>query len=312
MTELSPRKVRHLSSTDLGVPLPTSSSEDTSSAAVISDSDDPIVLTVIDLLRDYGGVLFTGPPGTSKSHYAALIAEELAGSTDRVRTVQFHPSYQYEDFMQGYVLTSTGPEFVDKHFVLICREAAKPQNTDKKYVIVIDELSRADPGRVFGEALTYIERSKRGDKFYLASGEEMSVPKNLEILATMNPLDRGVDEVDAALNRRFAKYAMDPNEDLLNTFLVQSSMPDDLRERVLLFFRTVNQEANSAANPHAALGHTYFQGIHDIPGLTRLWDHQLRFHFEQAYRLDSTGLGKVRGDWDRITTTLPPVSANPN
>jgi 5-methylcytosine-specific restriction protein B len=321
MTELTPHKVRHLTSTDLGVDLPGGSSRATApSATMVGDipavltvsdlSDDPVVLTVNDLLQDYGGVLFTGPPGTSKSYYASLIAEQITGSPARVRTVQFHPSYQYEDFMQGYVLTPAGTVFRDKHFVIICKDAARHPND--RFVIVIDELSRADPGRVFGEALTYIERSKRGQKFFLASGEEMSVPANLEILATMNPLDRGVDEVDAALNRRFAKYAMDPNEDLLNTFLVQASMADELRERVLLFFRMVNREANTAANPHAALGHTYFQGIQDIPGLTRLWDHQLRFHFEQAYRLDSAGLGKVRSDWDRITTTLPPGSTNPS
>lgn len=206
--------------------------------------------------------------------------------------------------MQGYVATHhEGMKLADKHFVSLCREAA--DHPENRYFLVIDELSRADPGRVFGEALTYIERSKRDRMFSLASGDSLSVPSNLEILATMNPLDRGVDEVDAALNRRFAKYAMDPSEDYLNGFLVEAGMPDLLRERVLAFFRRVNRTASSAANPHAALGHTYFRGIHDIPGLIRLWSHQLRFHFEQAYRLDSVGFEAVRSDWNRVTAALP-------
>lgn len=305
--ELTRQKVRHLSSTDLGVALPSQggSTHATEPDAFtdLLDPDDPILVTVLDLLNDYGGVLFTGPPGTSKSHYATRIARTIAGAASRVRTVQFHPSYQYEDFIQGYVATATGMQLANKHFVLACQAATA--DPGQRYVIVIDELSRADPGRVFGEALTYLERTKRGETFLLASGDALMVPPNLDILATMNPLDRGVDEVDAALNRRFAKYAMDPSEDYLTTFLIAAGMPDVLRQRVLSFFRSVNREAAVAVNPHAVLGHTYFQNIRDIPGLIRLWDHQLRFHFEQAYRLDISGLEKIRTDWSRITASLP-------
>ena len=82
-------------------------------------------------------------------------------------------------------------------------------------------------------------------------------------------------------------------------------MPDLLRNRVLNFFRKVNRTATSAANPHAALGHTYFQNISGVPDLIRLWDHQLRFHFEQAYRLDNTGFEVVRNDWNRVIEVLP-------
>lgn len=118
------------------------------------------------------------------------------------------------------------------------------------------------------------------------------------ILATMNPLDRGVDEVDAALERRFAKIAMDPDEEILGQLLTEARMPDALRRRVHEFFGETNRTA--ASNPHAALGHTYFTGISDVDGLRRLWEHQLRFHFEKAYRLDAEGLERVRGNWDRL------------
>lgn len=317
MATLSTGKVRHLEAQELGVSLPTPKSsgvptpasgtqpQDPEEAPEI-DLEDPILQTVEDLLQSYGGVLFTGPPGTSKSYYAEQIGKALAGPA-RVRTVQFHPSYQYEDFMEGYVPGRDGYVLAPKHFVLICEDAAAhPEN---RYFLVIDELSRADPGRVFGEALTYIERSKRGKKFRLASGRELQVPPNLEILATMNPLDRGVDEVDAALNRRFAKYAMEPNDSLLNQFLLDAAMEEGLRTRVGNFFRYVNSASASANNPHAALGHTYFSGVRDVAALTRLWEHQLRFHFEQAYRLDENGLAEVRSAWDKVVTP-PSVPAS--
>ena len=113
-----------------------------------------------------------------------------------------------------------------KVFLQMCIDAA--EDPDHTYVVVIDELSRADPGRVFGEALTYIERSRRGDEFLLASGQTAVIPPNLVILATMNPLDRGVDEVDAAFERRFAKIAMDPDPAILVEFLDRAGVEETL------------------------------------------------------------------------------------
>jgi 5-methylcytosine-specific restriction protein B len=312
MAILSKSKVRRLGPQELGVQLPTPKPGQTGPAALPGpaqpspsdipeiDQDDPVLLTVEDLLTTYGGVLFTGPPGTSKSYYAEQVALTLAGHSDRVRTVQFHPSYQYEDFMEGYVATPSGYQIKPKHFLDVCYAAEI--DPGHRYFLVIDELSRSDPGRVFGEALTYIERTKRGKTFRLSSGRELVVPDNLEILATMNPLDRGVDEVDAALNRRFAKYAMEPNYSVLDQFLRDAGMDDTLREGVVRFFRKVNQIADSGSNAHAALGQTYFLGVKDAAGLNRLWEHQLRFHFEQAYRLDEDGLAQVRDAWNRVVT----------
>jgi 5-methylcytosine-specific restriction protein B len=262
------------------------------------DPDDPILERVEDLLTSYGGVIFVGPPGTGKSYYAARVAVTLAESDPkRFRFVQFHPSYQYEDFVEGYVPKEDGSgfELTPKHLMAVCKEA---EGTSSQVVLVIDELSRGDPGRVFGEALTYLEKSKRGMQFRLASGTALTVPSNLVILATMNPLDRGVDEVDAALERRFAKIEMRPEADALELNLSSEGMDDALKQRVLHFFRVVNGRAES--NPFAAVGHTYFFGVKDVGGLVRLWEHQLRFHFEKAYRLDPAGRDEVFRQWDRV------------
>jgi len=263
------------------------------------DPRDARLAEVQELLRTYGGVIFSGPPGTSKSWYAGKIASVLADHDPaRVRYAQFHPSYQYEDFIQGLVPRGDGSGFerVDKHLLEISRRAERDPRSS--YVLVIDELSRADPGRVFGEALTYVERSKRGLPFSLASGEEAVVPPNVIILATMNPNDRGVDEVDAAFERRFAKIAMDPDPAIAAEFLDRNGVVDPLRRRILGFFSKTNRRA--LRNPLAAVGHTFFMEVHDEASLQRLWNYQLRFLFDKAYRLDPDELAEIKADWQRV------------
>ncbi|MFN8164132.1 MAG: AAA family ATPase [Solirubrobacterales bacterium] len=269
------------------------------------DAADPLLSDVRELLEIYGGVIFTGPPGTSKSWYASKIGWSVADQDEeRITFLQFHPSYQYEDFMQGIVPREDGSgfELVDRPFLRMCRVAER--NPGQSYVMVIDELSRADPGRVFGEALTYVERSKRGLPFHLAMGEQVvRVPDNLVILATMNPLDRGVDEVDAAFERRFAKIAMDPDAKQLEQFLVNNEVSEPLQKRILAFFGKTN--ARARLNPLGAVGHTFFMEVHDEASLEQLWEHQLRFLFAKAYRLNPEGLAEVKADWDRIFREAP-------
>jgi 5-methylcytosine-specific restriction protein B len=259
---------------------------------------------VVGLLENFGGVIFTGPPGTSKSWYAAKIGSKLAGNDPhRIRFVQFHPSYQYEDFMQGFVPMSNGEGFklMDKHLVEFSRSADLER--DKAFVLVIDELSRADPARVFGESLTYIEKSKRDLPFRLASGEEFSIPPNLIVLATMNPFDRGVDEVDAAFERRFAKIAMEPSPDILRKMLDHNGVPAYLRDRIIVFFRRAN--APSLTNPQATIGHTYFIDVRDEVTLRSLWDHQLRFLVEKSYRFDQEMQNELGAAFDQVLEPPP-------
>ena len=216
--------------------------------------DHPLLATVRGLVGQFGGVILAGPPGTSKSYFAARCAMSLAGSSARVRFVQFHASYQYEDFVQGYVPKEDGGGFMlqAKHLLQFAADADAERNVT--YVIVIDELSRGDAARIFGEGLTYVEKTKRDLVFSLASGDECLIPPNLVFVATMNPLDRGVDDVDAAFERRFAKIAMDPSAEILEEFLRDAEMAADLSSRVMTFFKYVNEQArdnpSDGARPH--------------------------------------------------------------
>jgi 5-methylcytosine-specific restriction protein B len=287
--------------------LPTPSGTPTS----LPDEDE-VYQEVLGALEDqFGGVILVGPPGTSKSWYAHQIALKLTeGDEGRIRKLQFHPSYQYDDFIEGYVPTEKGTfTYEPKHLLVLNGKAGKDR--DRKYVLIIDELSRTDPARVFGEALTYVEQSKRDEKFNVASGKEISLAPNLVILATMNRFDRGVDDVDAAFDRRMATVDLKPNVAVVRSFLAAAGMEPGLLEKVVAFFEWVQ----SLPEERLHIGHTYFMGIKDRAGLQRRWNLQLRHFFKKAYGQNGKGyanaetaFNKVLAEDDAAVTTTTPAS----
>jgi len=186
---------------------------------------------------------------------------------------------------------------------LVLDAANDPEHT---FVLVIDELSRADVGRVFGEALTYVDRTKRELAFTIANGQEIKVPSNFVIIATMNPTDRGVDEVDAAFERRFAKISMDPDRDLLEEILTDNGLSEVLRNRVLGWFNRINGHAKN--NSAASVGHAYFATATDESSLSDIWDYQLKHLVRRAFRRDVPTRDALEAAWELIfqaAETLP-------
>lgn len=257
--------------------------------------DDPVVGRVRQLLDDgYAGVIFVGPPGTSKSWYAIQVALTLAdGDASRVHKIQFHRSFQYEQFVQGFVPNEdgTGFELRDQLMLRVIEDADVDRAAT--YVVLIDELSRSDPGRVFGELLTYMEPTRRDEAFLLASGRETIIPPNIVFIATMNSRDKNVSEIDDAFDRRMAKIEFPPDDKILDQFLSDNKVNDDLRRRVVAFFRWVSTKY--------PLGHTFFRSVTDAEGLKRLWDTQLRFVFEKHFRYEPAALEEIRSKFVEIT-----------
>lgn len=302
---LSPVPLRRTPAEAIGVARPTATSNVEAATPIEAlpvttlplDANDAVLKRTRDLMEDgFAGVILSGPPGTSKSWYARRLAFSLADNdAERVRFVQFHPSYQYEDFIESYEPTDSGG-FKPKArtFLTLCEQATvSPQSM---FVLVIDELSRCDAVRVFGEALTYLEKSQRNVEFELASGRRVQIPSNLFIVATMNPWDRGVDELDMAFERRFAKISMDPDIGILEAMLRDNGLPDLQVRRLLAFFQRVQQHRNQFAR----IGHAYFSRVGSTDALKRLWEYQLRFHFEKAFRQNPQEFTQISNAWEGI------------
>lgn len=259
-----------------------------SSGALLHEGMNEIESEIAEALEAYNGVILSGSPGTSKSYYASKMAHLLTGGDyERMRFTQFHASYQFEDFVQGFAPDPESNGFVlkDGIFLSLCKAA---HDDPRPHVIVIDELSRGDSCRIFGEALTYIERSKRDMVFYLPSGEQTSVPRNLFIIATMNPVDRGADDVDIAFGRRFATIELKPSPSTLHEQLENNGLDANLRESLLAWFIEVNRKCEDLAIP--GIGHAYFWNVSDSSTLERTWKWQVKPHLMKSFGLHTTEL----------------------
>jgi hypothetical protein len=158
--------------------------------------------TVSELLEDKRQVIFYGPPGTGKTFVAQRFAEWYADD-GCVETVQFHPSYTYEDFVQGFRPVGGKEGSVD--FTLapgpLLDLADKAKRTGKQCVLLIDEINRGNLAKIFGELYYLLEY--RDEDIRLQYGDQFRLPENLVLIGTMNTADRSIAFIDSALRRRF-------------------------------------------------------------------------------------------------------------
>jgi 5-methylcytosine-specific restriction protein B len=248
---------------------------------------DPIYEQIADALLTKGQVVLYGPPGTGKTfharHFAAWWLQKRSGHA-RPETVfvdlaslkaaemtlsdgasadsgdvrpwsftTFHPSYAYEDFVEGYRPAPNGDGDIDLKledgiFKRICRAASQDSGTT--YLLVIDEINRANVAKVFGELITMLERDKRGLPLTLPqSKERFVVPENVFLLGTMNTADRSVTLLDVALRRRFAFVELMPDLDLIDQAVGPLKLAD--------FLGGLNREVARIAGREKQIGHAY-------------------------------------------------------
>jgi 5-methylcytosine-specific restriction enzyme B len=237
---------------------------------------------LIDRLVVKKNLILQGPPGTGKTWLAKRLARALIGrrqpEPDQLRSVQFHPSLSYEDFVRGYRPSGAGLVLTDGIFLQVVEAArARP---DLAHVLIIEEINRGNPAQVFGEMLTLLENSKRSraDAMELAyrkvPGEKVHVPENQHIIGTMNIADRSLALVDLALRRRFAFVTLEP---LFNAAWAEWCRDRDFPEDVITLIRDRMTALNDviaqdrALGPQFRVGHSYVTpGDEDIPD-PRIW-----------------------------------------
>jgi len=169
------------------------------------------------LLRRKKNLILQGPPGVGKSFLAKRLAYSLMGEEDakRVTMIQFHQSYSYEDFIQGFRPSGGDGASFEKRdgvFYSFCKKAQ--DNPDQDYYFIIDEINRGNLSRIFGELMLLIEPDKRGEHYALpltySPDKNFYVPENVHIIGMMNTADRSLAMVDYALRRRFAFMDLKP------------------------------------------------------------------------------------------------------
>ena len=171
---------------------------------------------IVELLKDRPQAIFYGPPGTGKTYIAKALADHLTAEGGEVEFVQFHPSYAYEDFVEGWRPSQDGGFKLTPG--VLKRFAERASNDQKNpYVLIIDEINRANLSKVLGELFYLLEYRNEGVTLQYSTEaggvrEKFMLPKNLLIFGTMNTADRSIALVDAALRRRFYFHPFFPTD----------------------------------------------------------------------------------------------------
>ena len=230
--------------------------------------------------------------------------QDIDGVVGNVTRVTFHPSYTYEDFVEGFKPQPSGSGTLqlameDGVFKRVC--AAARLKPGEPFLLLIDEINRGNIPKIFGELITLLERDKRGLTVTLPqSREKFDVPSNVYVLGTMNTADRSIRLLDAALRRRFAFIELMPDTGLLG-----GAMVGDLD--LGLFLDTLNERIARIEGREKQIGHSFLldelgRPISDIEQFAAQFRHEIvpllqEYAFEDYAELE-TYLGKDVVDVD--------------
>jgi len=247
------------------------------------------------LLDERKQIIFYGPPGTGKTYVARKLANDLVGP-EQVKLVQFHPSYTYEDFFEGYRPmsgngTTIGFELRPGPLRQLVTRAG--EHRDQAFVLIIDEINRANLAKVFGELYFLLEyRDEAVDLLYSSGDEPFSLPPNIYLIGTMNTADRSIALIDSAMRRRFAFVALDPRTEPVHSLLRRWSLRHGLPPLSADLLDELNRRID---DPEFQIGPSYFMRATDPEAfsderLRHIWSADILPLLEEHYY----------GQWDAV------------
>lgn len=246
--------------------------------------DTKLIDSVVDAAMKHGDrniIVLSGPPATGKSHTAREAALLITGHEAFVREIQFHPNFTYETLMEGYRPTADAGFLPEAGVLKQWSDAADAdENPEQKYVLLIEELSRANVPAVLGELMTYIEHRDRRVWLPILR-QDFAVSKRLIILATMNPRDRSALELDDAVYRRLRVLDSPPRADLINAIFPVDFEPADRRDAVVdalcQVFLKCAADFPVQYETSMPFGHAEFSHVRGVGDLDDLWRQQLKY-----------------------------------
>ena len=240
---------------------PTYSSVDFLSDVYMNEQD---YKTLVNVLKMKKNIILQGAPGVGKTFTAKRLAYSIIGAKnpDRVQMIQFHQSYSYEDFIEGYRPTENGFTIKKGSFYKFCKLAEEDDEND--YFFIIDEINRGNLSKIFGELFMLIEKDKRGIELQLLySDENFSVPANVYIIGMMNTADRSLAMLDYALRRRFSFFTMKPGFNTPGFQAYQDSLKNDAFNKLIACVKQLNSQIveDISLGEGFCIGHSYFCGL---------------------------------------------------
>ena len=236
--------------------------------------------TLKSLLLRKKNLILQGAPGVGKTFAAQRLAYAIMGEKDdsRVRVIQFHQNYSYEDFVMGYKPKADGFSLENGIFYEFCQQARA--HRDMPYFLIIDEINRGNMSKIFGELLQLIEADYRDQPIQLAYNKQrFSVPSNLYIIGMMNTADRSLAMIDYALRRRFCFFKMKPAFRSVGFKKYQVYLHNAMLDKVVDHIEQLNEVicADASLGEGFAIGHSYFCKLEPNAELNKKIDEIVRY-----------------------------------